>query len=205
MFPVQNTTYVSQGLAKFTSRFTQEAAPNLRALAAVYLQGVQDLENAAFDVIQKKWLANAVGPDLDEIGDIVGQPRTGLDDNTYRAAIRLRIKANKSQGRSSDVVGLSLLIAKKFTADANGLVQYSEASDRSFLVTITNMLYVPIAQSLLTETRDVGARGGLVYSIWPAGDDFSFSSVYSSGAGEAGFSSVYSPSTGGLLLSELVT
>ncbi len=43
------------------------------------------------------------GAQLDRIGVIVGQPRAGQDDTTYRLYLRVRIRANRSQGRGEDL------------------------------------------------------------------------------------------------------
>jgi hypothetical protein len=206
MFPTQNSSVVSKGLAYFTSAFTQDLAPNLRALASVYLTEVQAIENAVFAVIEGRWLANAVGVDLDVIGGLVGQPRDTLDDGTYKAAIRLRIKANASGGTTGDVSALGQLIAAKLTSDLSGVSIYQESGVAAWSVTISNMLYPLVAAPLLSVAGAIGTRGSLIYSTWAPGDDFSCTSVYDGGvSGEAGFSSVYSTSTGGLLLTTVVT
>lgn len=203
MFPTQNSQVVSKGLAYFTSAYTQDLAPNLRALATVYLTEIQALENAIFATIDGKWLANAVGFNLDIIGDLVGQPRNSLDDGTYRATIRLKIKANASGGRTSDVSSLGQLIAAKLTNDGSGISLYQENGVAAWSVTIANMLYPLIASPLLTVAGATGTRGSFIYSTWAPGDDFSCTSTYAGSAGEAGFSSVYSTGTGGLLLATL--
>ena len=159
-----------------------------------------------FATIEAKWLTNAVGPDLDIIGALVGQPRTVLDDPTYRAAIRLRIQANMSQGRSDDLVRMGLLISQKLTGDANGLVAYLESGIMSFTLTVTDQSYPVLAASLLEETRAATSRGAMVYSTWTAGDDFSFTSsrmtaTWSGRTGLARFT--LATGVGGLLLGAL--
>jgi hypothetical protein len=58
--PVQIFDYVAQGLSLFTSQFTADKAPQLRAWTASYLAQAQALENAIWDVIRLRRLANAV-------------------------------------------------------------------------------------------------------------------------------------------------
>lgn len=200
-FPVQNAQVVATALAKFTSRFSVENAPNLRKLAACYLAGVQELENAIWATLEGRFLANAVGVDLAVIGDLVGQPNTGLDDDTYRAAIRLRIKANRSQGRAEDVLKIAVIGAKRFSADLNGLASYFEAPIMAFSVTVANQLYPALLASILSEARAIGSHGTLIYSTWPDGEDFDWGSIYDPRSGQQGYGSVYSPSAGGPMVS----
>ena len=202
MFPTLNTTYVSQGLAKFTSRYTQDSAPNLLALASAYLGEIQLLETAIFAVIEQRWLVNAVGVNLDIIGDLVGQLRMGLDDNTYRAAIRLRIKANRSKGRAEDVIVLAVLIATELTSDSNGVVKYLEGGIYDFSITITNLLYAAIALSILSEARAITSHGQLIYSTWADGNDFEWDDVNNpSTTGQGTWGDTVAGVVGGLLLS----
>lgn len=58
--PVHILDYVSRGLALFTSQFAADQAPQLRAWTASYLAEAQALENAIWDVIKLRQLANAV-------------------------------------------------------------------------------------------------------------------------------------------------
>jgi hypothetical protein len=202
MFPAQNTTYVSEGLARFTSAYTATLAPKLQALATCYLQSCQLMETALFQVIQNKWLVNAVGIDLDILGDIVGQERLGLSDTLYRQVIRLRIRANRSNGRSDDVVGLGLLIAQELTTDLNGVVKYLESATAAFDITFTNLAYPQTTWSLLQEARAAGTRGEVIYSIWPDGNDFEWADVNNlSTTGQGTWGDSVAGLVGGLLLS----
>jgi hypothetical protein len=116
MFPTPDTTMVAGGLARLTSRYRDQ--PNARALLSVYLSACQELSDALWDVIQMRWLVFAAGgtageqgskvsDQLDTIGALVGQPRTGLTNGLYGMIIYLRIQANRSQGRAEDIIRLA--------------------------------------------------------------------------------------------------
>jgi hypothetical protein len=125
MFPTQNPNVVSQGLAHLTSRFVNQ--PNIKALLTAYLGGqfdattatwtggVQELQDTLWDVIQLRWLVFAASDDttglvsdqLDKIGALVGQQRTGLTNGLFGMVIFLRIQANRSQGRAEDILKLA--------------------------------------------------------------------------------------------------
>lgn len=95
-------------------------APKLNALVEVFASQVQVLEDEVLNVFFGRLLDNAVGVQLDGLGDLVGEPRKTLDDDAYRNAIRVRIFQNQASGTPEemlvllrylvpDVVGLHLL------------------------------------------------------------------------------------------------
>jgi hypothetical protein len=197
-FPTQNSSYVTLGQSRFTSRFTQASAPNLWALAAVYLQEFQNVENAAFGVIYGRLLPYAVGVTLDELGDLVGQLREGLSDIQYRIAIGLKILANASSGTPEDELAIARIASEDFTADSNGLVTYREAPIMSWELGIYNLLYPFVLWPLFNEARAIASRGVFVWSTWPSDLDDIPGSVYDSALGQLGPGSVYNSALGGL-------
>jgi len=84
--------------------------PDLEALIRVYLRQLQDVEDALFEIILERDLDNAVGVQLNVIGNLVGQPRTTSDDNRYRTSIRARIAINLSDSTPEDVIKVALLL-----------------------------------------------------------------------------------------------
>lgn len=102
----QETDHASR-VERFTSRWQ---VPYLKALAKSYLLQLQDVEDAAFEVILERSLDNATGVVLNFLGAIVGQPRTSSDDERYRTAIRARIAINLSDGSPEDIIRVVRLI-----------------------------------------------------------------------------------------------
>lgn len=203
-YPTKNTQVVALGLSRLISRYRDGSGnplPNIGNLLTIYLNEIQLAENMMWDVFTLRNLATGVGDQLDHIGNIVGQAREGLDDVGYRIAIGLRILANRSGGRATDIVKIAFELASLFTADTNGLVEYFEAPIMSFSVGVWNQTHPDIAAELLTEARAKSSRGVMIYSTWPFSQSFTWGSVYSAGTGFGGWGSVYSPSTGGLLSS----
>lgn len=197
-FPVQNTSYVTLGLSRFTSRFTATATPNVQALATSWLTEFQGIENAAFGVIYGRLLPYAQGSVLDELGDIVGQTRGSLPDNQYHIAIGLKILANASSGTPEDILGIANIAAKNFTSDNNGIVLYREAPIMSWEVSIFNLLYPSVLGPLLNEARAIASRGVFVWSTWPSDMDDIPGSIYDAALGQLGPGSVYNAALGGL-------
>ncbi len=197
--PTESTTVVSDGLARFTSRYRDKAT--LNALASTYLASVQELEGVVWDLIDALQLKNPVrvggmpayGIWLDYWGKLVGQPRNSMGDTDYRTAIQLRIAANKSGGRAEDIIKIAAAIANPNKA------KYVELYPAAFIVEISNINGVLPAPSLLSEAKPGGVRGCLTYTVWPDGGDFVWGSVYSPSVGTPAYGSVYSGSAGGLI------
>lgn len=98
--PIKN--HVERGLSL---RITQDfEKPRLEALIASYLEEVQLLEDAIWQVIDGRMLDEAVGHQLDVLGKLVGQPRVGDTDDEFRVYIQARIAANRSDGTAPDVM-----------------------------------------------------------------------------------------------------
>lgn len=198
-FPTKNTSHVAIGLGRLVSRY--QGQPNITKLLTSYLKEVQAAENMLWDVLTLRNIASGVGDQLDQIGKIVGQPRDGLDDTGYRVAIGLRILANRSSGRTSDVQKLAQALASGFTADLNGKVEYYEAPVYSFSVGVWNQTHPEIAASLFTEARAQTSRGVMHYSTWADGNDFEWGSRYDAAAGQGTWGSRYDSTVGGLYVS----
>lgn len=71
---------------------------------------IQSFETAAQQVLTQRTIDTAVGQQLDEIGFLVGEPRSGLDDDTYRRRVRARISVHRSNGLVSDIIKVTALI-----------------------------------------------------------------------------------------------
>ena len=82
------------------------------------------LEDAYWDLLTLTDVYNAFGATLDQIGNLVGQPRNGLLDDAYQRYIVAKIAANKSDGLLEDLIGIAILIvhdsAAVIVADTRG-------------------------------------------------------------------------------------
>jgi len=65
---------------------------------------MQELEDAVWSVLTERWVPEAIGAQLDEMGEIVGEPRLGRTDAEYRPAIELRISLNQSGGEPERII-----------------------------------------------------------------------------------------------------
>ncbi len=80
-----------------------------------YSAQVQDVENVLFELIEERFLDDAVGVQLDGIGQIVGAPREGLSDDDYRLRLRVQILINRSSGTIEDLLEIVALMIQDVT------------------------------------------------------------------------------------------
>jgi len=94
------------------SRFIEQwrDKPDLVAWLKTYLDQMQDIEDALFEILLERNLDDAVGVQLTILGDLVQQPRTTSVDEDFRTAIRARILINLSSGTPEDLIQLLRLL-----------------------------------------------------------------------------------------------
>ena len=105
----QITDHNEVALSRYTYQYTE--ADTLQALTTLWAERMQALEDAAWSVLTERWIAPAAGVQLDELGDIVGEPRLGRTDETYRDALEVRISINRSGGEPERIIEFLTRIA----------------------------------------------------------------------------------------------
>lgn len=83
---------------------------DLEKVLEVYLNQIQELEDAAFQVLLDTILDDAVGEQLDGIGRIVGRAREGFSDDRYRDRLRSQIILNLSSGTIPQILDIVALL-----------------------------------------------------------------------------------------------
>ena len=207
--PTFNQQIVGQGLSRLTSAFITK--PVCRALLAVYLQPFQDLEDAIWSVLNGRFLSTApVNSGLvsipstdntvfDVIGGLVGVARAGLGDLAYKSLIYLEIAVNRATGRTSDWAGF-FNILKPY---CSGTVIYLDGQ-AAFYYGLWDVILDPnqIGTALI-KAVGCGIGGEFVYTTWPDGNDFEWSSVYNAAVGQGAWGSAYTTAVGGLWVAEI--
>jgi hypothetical protein len=113
MIPAVVESHATEAVALLTDAFrnADNVAPILRAFTKV----LQVREGWIWDVINKRLFANnPTGDQLDQLGAIVGEPRLGRADADYLPAVKLRIRANRSQGLAEDIIQITTLLLASF-------------------------------------------------------------------------------------------
>ena len=145
-------THVEDGLERLLECF--KFKPNMRATCAVILKRVQHIEDVLYQIYEGVWLDNAVGVQLDNLGDIVGEKRKGRQDEQYRLYIRARIKINRSNGKIEDTLAVARLILES-TAGVFYLPEHPAAY--RVLISDTAIAASDIA-TLLREVKPAGVQ-----------------------------------------------
>jgi hypothetical protein len=110
-------------LARLPEQFrrkTDDPNHNEKLLLAIAEQ-IQSLETACQQVLTQRTIDRGIGVQLDDIGKLVGEPRNGLDQETYRRRVRARISVHRSKGTIEDVIRVTTLVV--FDDAATILVQ----------------------------------------------------------------------------------
>jgi len=187
-------------MSRLTSAFLTK--PNVRAMLAVYLAPLQELENAAIACLQLRNLSTAqlyalpqTNIVFDAVGAIVGLARNGLPDTSYKALLLLEIAVNRATGGIRDWSGFAAILAP-FSSPP---VSYIDGGAGIYFG-VWNLTLPPVEiAGQLTKGMPNGVGGVFAYSTWADGNDFSLTSVYGS-YGEAGPGSVYDAGVSGGLL-----
>lgn len=136
--------------------------PRLRAVLGSWAEQVQELETVFWYLLTRRGLSDAEGVWLEVLGDIVGEPRRDRTDGAYRAAIRVRILVNRSNGKLPELIKIAGLMLGE-GAD----VQVSEHYPASILVRVHSdpgeVLGVDLARAL----RQAKAGGVKLDLIFP--------------------------------------
>lgn len=85
--------------------------PKVQGLLKSQLREIQEIEDVAFQLLNDRNVNDAVGVQLDVIGNLVGEKREGRNDEPYRQAILLRISLNRSDGTPPVILDILNLIS----------------------------------------------------------------------------------------------
>lgn len=158
------TAHVAEGLALLPGEFQK---PVIRALATSYLAEVQLLEDAIWTLLVDG-IVIAVGAQLDQLGAIVRQARSGLGDSDYREVLRAAILANRSAATGDELQAIAAILL------AGTSPVLTESFPGAIVVepTSTVVLGAPLGAAILKRATAVGVR--LILVDPPTGYAFMF-------------------------------
>lgn len=159
---VAKTTHVEEGLAQLAQQFHDK--PVMAAFLTAFLRQVQDLENALFTIPAGNVLDVAVGVQLDGLGSIVGEPRDGRDDDTYRLWIRSRILLNMSSGLAEELYAIFAPLVAPAVPELEDF--YPAALELRIQGEITEALASQLSL-MLDEAKAAAVAAYLVWSVVP--------------------------------------
>jgi hypothetical protein len=157
------TDHVTRGVERLIERYR---LPKTSALLASWLTEVQAVEDAFYQLLTERSVTTATGKTLDLLGAIVGQPRDGRDDATYRLWISARVMVTRSSGTTEQIIA----IANKLVG--GGAVVMREYYPGSFILDLGGVEVhtgIEIAQ-LIVQAKAAGVRFMATWwnVSWPA-------------------------------------
>jgi len=102
------TDYCDRSEDRLIEQF--EEKQKIKDYLCALITELQELEFVFGDLLLGRQLANAVGTQLDGLGDIVGIERKGLDDAAYKVAIQFQAGLNFSNGEAETLISLTKFI-----------------------------------------------------------------------------------------------
>jgi hypothetical protein len=128
--------------------------PRLEGVLCKLAGGVQDLSNAAWQVLTETLLDSALGLQLDELGGIIGLPRQGWPNETYRTLLRAWVLVLSSAGTNADHIAILDRLGIELVAiDRTGMAE--------FRVVLGEPLADPITPALVFRFLVAAKSGGV--------------------------------------------
>lgn len=159
MIPTRNDKHVPEVTALLIEQFRNGGLNE--KLLATYVRRLQDVEDFYWQIIDLRVLDAAQGVQLNVLGRLVGEPRLARDDIAFRKAIKLRIRVNRSKGRTLDVIDVAKLAAE------TSPVRYIDYRHLSFEVDMTAVAGERSIATALSQTRAASSYGHLTASDLP--------------------------------------
>lgn len=159
--PVRVDTHVPDGLGLLIDAFKKKKV--IGGVLASWLAQFQDLEGVFWEILQGRGVEDAIGAQLDYLGALVGEDRSGRSDDEFRAAIKLRIRTNRAQGRSEDVIQVASLVLSAGTWEYK---EFTNAAFSLFMWDCPSYLFQPLVRALRS-AKPAGVKGQLFYSPSP--------------------------------------
>jgi hypothetical protein len=153
--------HATVGLARLIWQYRGDH-PRLQAALQAQLDEDDRLEAVLYDVLVGLWPLTAVGTQLDLLGEIVGQERGDLTDDEYRIVILCRILANRSDGRTEDLLGIIDV------AGATGTTQVDESWPCGLVVSVAGTDYGWVLGDIVA---DATGGGIALHWSWTSHDD----------------------------------
>ena len=147
---------VERGLSRLLWQWRE--SPVLKGLVESYLTVGQEIDATFFQLLSERGVNEAVGEQLNVLGDIVGEDRLGRDDGKYRAAILSRGLINNSNGTPEELLEI---LAAATGATAPALWEHFSG---------TTMLYVekgatPFVAHAMQSASPAGTYTALMFDI----------------------------------------
>lgn len=151
--------------------------PNFLAFLQAFTAQAQAVEDALQQLFTERGVDTATGEELDNLGNIVGEARGGLDDTTYRNLVKSGILLNKSSGTVSEILEVFALILPPGVIPV--IVDEAPGQFRMVLTTADFVAppfgpTIPTYAQLLQRAKAAGVRALLDYALSENENVFTF-------------------------------
>lgn len=178
--------HVSRGVAQLISQF--RAQPEVVAHLTAYLNWIQKLEDGIWQIIESRTLEGE-GVQLDVIGKLLGLgrggfDRAGADDESYRAALAIRIRVLRSFGTLKDFEEVLTLLTQLM----GGTWRMREKFPMRIVIDLYGVSYDPyLVAEVLIGAKLAGVALELRWTSDPAAFVFRFAYGTTEHSSDAGF------------------
>lgn len=166
----QVTDHADQGVALLLDQYKEK--PRLEAWMRSFLDEVQELEDATFEVLESRDVDNAEDAQLELLGRVVGQVRVGPTDEVFRLFIKVRIRINRSHGKAVDVIEVGRLATDGRTQKFYPLYPASHVIDVLEPLDVTLAPLASYIAQLIAEATGGGIESSLHWSDDPEDETF---------------------------------
>lgn len=187
---VKITTHVDDAIERLPEQY--RGKPKLEALLRGYAERTQTLEDVMFEVLRSGALVNAYGAILDQIGDIVDQPRGGRNDAKYKLRIVAKIGQNLSRGTAEDLIQIFKTLMQ---ADR---IHYTPSFPAGLNLTAIGVDPVGTTDEVKA-AMEFSHAGGVAINLYSVVDSISFSFQGDPDPNAQGFGDYNDSSVGGAL------
>jgi len=169
----KTTDHVTEALGNRLEQFKN--SPKMAAFITAFVNQIQDLEEASFELYLDRWIDTAVGVQLDGMGSIVGEDREGRGDDAYRLAIKAQIQINFSDATPEDIL-------RALVNFYNRTYEMIEIPPAAFIIRLVDAWVTGVDSdpedfvSLLNNVNGAGIKAWFQYSIVDDDATFTFAS-----------------------------
>ncbi len=190
----QNTEHILQARARLIAQYVEK--PRVDEVLCIYIDQIQLVENALFQLATLRTIDTGAGEQLDGIGRIVGQERQGLSDADYKPLLRARIRANNSEGTGPDLIAVA---AAALDDPGPGTIRVDPKPPASYELTFPEPLPFidEIMTGLIFDATAAGVRGIVIVTYLAASASFEMGTVDNEFDVSTGLGSTTTPGVGG--------
>ena len=126
---------------------------NIDNVIVIFGQQIQELEDMFFDLLLERYLATAIGEQLDMLGDLLNQDRLGLSDDNYRVLLYNKIAEYNSEGAIEDIISIFKIVS------GSERVELSELGIAAFALTGFNANPITDTSLIVNSVENAKAAG----------------------------------------------